>query len=126
MANEITIQAVLAFQRFSPGMQAAATKDVTAANSLGASIVQTLSTTETALNLGTLGAPPANLYYIFVKNLDATIDVELSTPDAGAGNWIFALLQPDQFCIVPVKGGRTIKAKAASGTPKILICAAST
>ena len=53
-------------------------------------------------------------------------DLSAPTPDAGAGNWIFALLQPDQFCIVPVKGGRTIKAKAASGTPKILICAAST
>lgn len=128
MANEISIQAVLTQQRFSPVVvQGLGTKDVTATASKGVSNIQNVGTSETALDLGTIDpSPPTSLYYIFVKNLHATIDVELSTPDGSSGNWIFALLKPSEFCLVPVKGSRTIKAKAASSTADILVVAATT
>ena len=43
MANEISIQAVLTQQRFSPVIQGVAAKDVTATNSKGAYNVQALT-----------------------------------------------------------------------------------
>lgn len=115
MANEISIQAVLTQQRFSPVIQGAANKDINAAISKGAYNVQQLSASFAALNYG--GLPNTNLHYLFLKNLDASIAMDVSVND-GTNEVTFAKLNAQEFCLVPVFPARTIKAKAASSPSK--------
>lgn len=113
MANEISIQAALTYQRFSPGVQGSGTKDITAATSVAASNIQVVTTTATVLNLGGLSTP-SSYYYVFLKNLDtAAIDIELSEGVSGA---VFGRLKPDHFCLIPVYESKTIKARVLSGS----------
>lgn len=107
MANEISIQAVLTQQRSSPVIQGLAAKEITATSSKGAYNIQALSTSFATLNYG--GLSNANLHYLFVKNLDASIAVDVSVLDGG-NDIIFSRLSAQEFCLVPIAAGKTIKA----------------
>jgi len=104
MANEITVQASLAFQRDIIALQAAGTKPITqspgtkgllnqlsVSNVTGGSAVKLIDTT----------APPiTSLGYLFVKNLDSSLNVDLALDNAFAN--IFAKLKPQEFCLLPL------------------------
>ena len=121
---DITIQAALTWQRFSPlGVQGLGTNELTAAASKGAAIVQTVGTTATALSLG--GVPTGtNIFYIFVKNLSTTADITLE--ETGGSPFVFAKLKPGHFCILPVPAGTTVNVKASAASTDILVVATDT
>jgi len=104
MANEINIQAVLTFQRFTPAFQGAGAMDITQASSIkcGITNVQNIGTTAEALSLGDVTTGPTSaegLFYIFVKNLGPTNFVELSTDNFTK---VFTKLRVNEFCLLPV------------------------
>jgi len=119
MANEINIQATLTVQKFSPPVQGFGVKDINQTNAGAITNIQNLSTaTLQQLNLGGM---MTNVGYLFVKNLDQTNNALLTLDSANAQ--VFALLRPNEFCLVPVNQN-TIYGKSSASTVNVLICAA--
>ena len=121
MANEINIQASITMQKFTPAMQCSGSKDINQTNSCGNVNVQSLTTsTGQALQLGGI---TSNLGYLFVKNLDQSNNVQLTLDSNNAQ--IFALIRPNEFCLVPVSQN-TIYGKAVTSTANVMVAAAQT
>jgi hypothetical protein len=119
MANEINIQAILTAQRFSPGMQGSGNLNINQTNNGCVSNVQGLSTSYAALKF----ADMTSLGYLFVKNLDQTNSVKLSLENGTTKE--FALLRPNEFCLVPVAQDN-FWGKTTAGTASVLVVATQT
>ena len=96
---------------------------VSANETLGLSVVDTLTTTSPSVGLSQviLTTAATNLVptsssavvYFYAKNTDSTNTVVLETI---TGTQAFADLAPGEFCFFPVKGLQGVRAKAAAST----------
>jgi hypothetical protein len=127
MANEINIQASLAFQRDVITLQAAGSKSITQSPGTKGILNQaTVGTTAVKL-IDSAASPIVSIGSIFVKNLDAsggaTPTVELSLDGS---TQVYATLKPSEFCLIPVNkpSTPTIWAKASAAGVGVLFSAA--
>jgi hypothetical protein len=129
MAKEINIQAILTFQRNSPSVLGAGNKDIDQASAgatHGISNVQKLTGGGTWDGLVLNNVQTSANYYVFLKNLDNTANVDLA-PTADTTK-VFGNLRPQEFCLLPIKASITISAKssaAGGGTTSDLLVVAA-
>jgi len=127
MANEINIQAALALQKASGSLQGISTGTANSPTTgIGGILnVQSVSAAEAAINIGNVSFTTAG--FLFVKNLDTSIAVEVGVQFAGTGSkYYFAKLRGLEFCLIPISPASPVNvyfAKAASGTPFIQVAA---
>ena len=120
MANELNIQAILTAQRYSPAMQGSGNLNINQTATLSVCNIQSLTTgTGQSLNIGSIGTSQAG--YLFVKNLDQTNNAQLTLDSANSN--VFAVLKPNEFCLVPVSN-LTVYGKASASTVSVLVVAA--
>jgi hypothetical protein len=113
MANEITIQGSLTLQRSTIALQGVGVANGNStANGNGILNVQSVGTTEAAINIGNVSFATAG--YLFVRNLDATNYVEVGYDEAGTKRYFCRLRPTQEFCLLPVEPGKTYYAKAAN------------
>src|SRR5437867_2134845 len=108
MAQEINVQAILAFQRSTLTLQGSATRVIDQTGNkaemkqinVSNTTVQILTTTAGQPGTTTLGS----VGYLFLKNIDLTTAnigyLEIALTDFSN---IFAKLEKDDFCLIPVR-----------------------
>jgi len=124
MANEINVQAQFALQRDVIGLQASGTKPITQTGSKG--LVNQISVSNvtggSAVKLFDTATPAmGSLGYLFVKNTDGTLSVDLALDNAFAN--IFATLKAGEFCLVPLNKTPvpSLYAKASAAGPAAVL-----
>ena len=132
MANEITIQALLSYQKYSPPLLSSGSQDVTQVSTtakVGAASIQSIGISAEALLLGevkTGDTASEGFFYLFVKNLGPTNYVELSQDNFTK---IFAKLRVNEFCLLPLSqaygAAAVVFAKANTAAVDVSIVACS-
>jgi hypothetical protein len=104
MANEINVQATFAFQRDVLALQALGTKPITQSPGtkglLNQLVVSTVTGGSAIKLIDTVTPPLASVGFVFVKNLDPTLSIDLALDNAFTNK--FATLKPLEFCLFPL------------------------
>lgn len=109
MANTATLSGSASVSSASASGQANDSFAPTLAGTRFADLVQTATTAAAAVNIGSV----ATLGYIFIKNLDGTNYVQISSDGATfAAGKICAKLKAGEFCILPAEPTATYGCRA--------------
>ena len=110
MANELTISTAIGYSKSNDTVNKSHSKQITVAGSVRASGVQSIATSETALDLGGVTA----VGIVFLQNLDPTNYVEVGTTTA-----VYAVKIKAGEAFVFRSDGNTVYCKASTAAVKV-------
>ena len=124
MANEINIQATLAFARDVVGLQAVGSKTISQSPGTKGILNQAAVTTTASKLIDSAASPVGSLGILFVKSLDtnsASVDLSLD-----GSTQVYSTLKPGEFCLIPINKTTVqhIWAKASAGSAAVLFAVA--
>ena len=115
MANTITLQASMAVSGSDGAISGSASNSISQSGSKRMADVQNIGTSFEVLSIVDL-----TVGYLFVKNLDATNYVQI-TSDGASGAKIFAKLRAGEACLLPADSSATYGARANTSACDVLI-----